>query len=263
MSEFSHTFAICAYKESEYLEECILSLKAQTYPTNIIMTTSTPNDHIRNLADKYGIPLSIREGKSDIRDDWNFAYDAAETDWVTVAHQDDRYHPDYALELKNKVSAMAHPIAFVTDYLPLKNGQAGPRDINSKIRRLLRTPIKNERRAGSKFWKRRILAFGNSICAPTVTYNKAELGSSFFTSEYKFNIDWDTFLKLADIEGQLAYVDRPLTYYRVHDGATSKEFIENHLREKDDEAMFLKFHPAWMVKLIMVFYRKAYDTYGS
>ena len=40
-----HTFVICAYKESAYLEECILSLKQQTVKSNIIMITSTPNNN--------------------------------------------------------------------------------------------------------------------------------------------------------------------------------------------------------------------------
>ena len=94
-----HTFAICAYKESEFLEECILSLVNQTVKTNIIMATSTPNDYIKNLANKYQIPLFIRNGKSDIRDDWNFAYNSADTEWVTIAHQDDRYNPAYVEEM--------------------------------------------------------------------------------------------------------------------------------------------------------------------
>ena len=38
---------------------------------------------------------NIREGKSDIKDDWNYAYNLASTDYVTVAHQDDVYHKDY------------------------------------------------------------------------------------------------------------------------------------------------------------------------
>jgi hypothetical protein len=88
------------------------------------------------------------------------------------------------------------------------------------------------------------------------------LGTSFFSSELKFNIDWDTFLKLADTDGAMAYVDKPLTFYRVHDGATSKEFIVNHTRELDDRAMFEKFWPKWMVSIIMLFYKKAYDTYN-
>ena len=151
-----HTFAICAYKESEYLEECIVSLENQTLKSNIIMTTSTPNSYIRDLAEKHSIPLYIRDGESDIKEDWNFAYNKAKTDWVTIAHQDDVYNESYVEEMNNKLVSISNPIAFVTDYMPIKNGKIGPRDINSKIRRLLRSPIKNNRRAGSTFWKKKI-----------------------------------------------------------------------------------------------------------
>ena len=49
MSNFDHTFVICAYKESPYLEECILSLKQQVKKTKIIMVTSTPNELISSM----------------------------------------------------------------------------------------------------------------------------------------------------------------------------------------------------------------------
>ena len=265
---FDHTFSICAYKESPYLEKCIKSIMNQTLKTKVIMVTSTPNDYIRNLAEKYKIELLVRDGKSDIRDDWNFAYDSADTKWVTVAHQDDLYGKRYAEEISRKIEKVSKKhfkkdlLAVLTDYIPIKNDKIGKRDINSKIRRFLRTPLKSDRLAGTKFWKKAVLSLGNSICCPTVTYNKDVLGDSFFTSELKFNIDWDTFYKLAEIKGIFAYVDKPITFYRVHDDATSKEFIENHLREKDDIYMFSKFWPKWIVKIIMVFYKKAYDTYN-
>ena len=262
MENISHTFAICAYKESEYLEKCIQSLKQQTIKTNIIMTTSTPNEYIKDLAQKYDIPLLVRTGQSDIRDDWNFAYDSAQTEWVTIAHQDDEYNKYYVEEMMKKTVGITDAIAFVSDYMPIKNGNIGPRDINSKIRRLLRMPLKINIFARSRFWKKRILCLGNSICCPAVSYRKSVLGKSYFTSELKFNIDWDTFLKLADEKGTFAYVDKPLTYYRVHDGATSKEFIVDNRREKEDRYMFSKFWPKWIVNIIMIFYKKAYETYN-
>lgn len=262
MSEsFSHTFAICAYKESPYLEDCVKSLLKQTFKTNVIMTTSTPNDYIKNIADKYHIKLYIRDGKSDIRDDWNFAYNTADTDWVTIAHQDDMYSPEYAEKLCKAVGRIENAIAFLSDYIPIKHGNIGPRDKNSKIRRFLRSPLKNKKFASTHFWKRAVLSLGNSICCPSVTYHKSILGESFFTSELKFNIDWDTFLKFSEIDGTLVYVDKPLTFYRISDESTSKEFIENHLREKDDTYMFRKFWPEWIVKIIMHFYKAAYKTY--
>ena len=48
-----HTFVICAYKESEYLEECIKSIKNQSIKSKVIITTSTDNLFIRELAEKY------------------------------------------------------------------------------------------------------------------------------------------------------------------------------------------------------------------
>lgn len=55
----SHTFAICAYKQSPYLEECICSLTAQTVKRYIIIATSTPNDYIKALAEKYHLSYYI------------------------------------------------------------------------------------------------------------------------------------------------------------------------------------------------------------
>ena len=39
----NHTFAICAYKESPFLEECILSLLDQTVPF-LRSVSTTPDD---------------------------------------------------------------------------------------------------------------------------------------------------------------------------------------------------------------------------
>ena len=58
-----HTFVICAYKESRYLEECIISLKKQTVKSEILMVTSTPNAFISGMAEKYNIPLIVNEGE--------------------------------------------------------------------------------------------------------------------------------------------------------------------------------------------------------
>ena len=51
----NHTFAICAYKESPYLEECITSLMEQTVKSEIFIATSTPNKYIDDIAAKYNL----------------------------------------------------------------------------------------------------------------------------------------------------------------------------------------------------------------
>lgn len=261
----THTFSICAYQESPYLEACINSILNQRVKSNVILCTSTPNEHIKALSSKYNIPLFIRSGTSSIKDDWSFAYDCANTDFVTIAHQDDKYHPDYTRELYNKTSkySLNDTIIFLTDYLPLKHENCVKRDINSRLRKLLRSPLKIKYLSNKRWCKKIILSLGNSICCPSVTYNKNKLTKSPFTSDFQFNIDWDTFLKLADENGYFVYSSKPLTYYRIHNGATSKQFIQDKKREYEDTCMFQKFWPDWLVKIIMHFYKYAYKTYDN
>ena len=94
-TEKLHTFAVCAYKESEYLEECVRSLLGQTVKSSILIATSTPNDSIKAVAEKYELPLCVNEGPSSIAYDWNFAYSKVQTPYLTIAHQDDVYPVSY------------------------------------------------------------------------------------------------------------------------------------------------------------------------
>ena len=44
-----HTFVICAYGDSPFLEDCINSLLSQTVKSNIILYTSTPSVFIDSI----------------------------------------------------------------------------------------------------------------------------------------------------------------------------------------------------------------------
>lgn len=258
----NHTFAVCAYKESPYLDECVRSLVEQTVKTKIAIYTSTPNNYIKDIAKKYGVPVYVNpDGGKGIQADWNFAYNSANTRYVTVAHQDDVYDKDYVKALLRSVGRYDDWSIFYVDYTPIKDGDCSKRDVNSRIRRFLRWPVKNKDKADRKWRKKLSLCLGNTIVCPLVTYNKDRLGDDVFTSEYDFNLDWDTFYKLACQPGRFLYVDKVLGHYRVHDGATSKEFIETHKRVDEDISMFEKFWPRRFVRLIMVFYKLAYKTY--
>lgn len=258
----NHTFAVCAYKESPYLDECVRSLVSQTRRTNVEIYTSTPNELIYEVGKKYNVPVYVNpDGGRGIQADWNYAYNHAETDYVTVAHQDDVYDREYVRALLSCIRSYDDWSIFYTDYTPIKNGDSSRRDANSRIRRLLRWPVKRSNKADSVRRKKLSLCMGNTIVCPLVTYNKARLGESIFTSEYGFNLDWDTFYKLACMPGRFLYMDTVLGHYRVHDEATSKEFIDSHNREAEDLSMFEKFWPKWVARLIMIPYRLAYRTY--
>lgn len=255
-----HSFIICAYKESPYLEKCIQSLKKQTVQTEIVICTSTPNKYISDLANKYKIKLYIREGESDIQNDWNYACEITDSDWVTVAHQDDLYNRHYAEYIHKNINKYSDAIMLFTGYKPIHNGKVS-NDINCKLRRLLRLPMKIDFLSDKKIFKRGILAFGNSICCSSVTYNRRMIPGKIFTSQLRFSLDWDTYAKLAFLKGRFVYIDCPLTYFRIHEEATTAYYIKSNRREEEDMYMFRQFWPEFICRLIIKAYKLAYKNY--
>lgn len=279
MSEIFHTFAVCAYKDSPYLEACIRSLKQQTEPAEIICCTSTPSPYIERIAEKYRVPLFVREGKSNIREDWMFAYEKASGRFVTIAHQDDIYHREYAARLKRAWEKHSDLLVFASDYVTLKMNSvihsadakeaasAGKTEQLKRfslvwlVKKVLRLPLRLTRLADQCWLKRSCLIFGNSVCCPSCSYHKAEIGMDLFRSEYVFALDWDNLYELAAKEGRFICDEKPLIAYRVHDEAATKACMEDRRRTEEEIAMFRKIWPDWVVRLLMHFYKKAYDAY--
>ena len=135
-----HTFAVCAYRDSPYLEACIRSLKGQSVPSDIILCTSTPSPYIMDMADKYGIPVHVREGKSSIMDDWNFAYHMADSSLVTIAHQDDLYQKDYGKLLLESWKRYPDMTLFTGGYTVVKGDTLVKFEKVEFVKRFLRLP---------------------------------------------------------------------------------------------------------------------------
>ena len=255
-----HTFAICAYKESPYLEDCIKSVINQDIKTNIVIASSTKNKYIDNLAIKYNIKCFYRNGKSDIQDDWNFAVSCCKTELVTVAHQDDIYEPNYAKNILEYYTG--EELMFTTDnYYYINNKKVDEK--NLKVKRLLKTPLRIPFLCNIRWVRKLTLSLGNTVQCPSATYNKNLIKGDIFTSDLKFGLDWDTFLKIYKMRGKIKYIPKKLMSCRISNESTTKSSMLNDLRIKEDNIMFNKFWPKPITKLIMKFYVKCYDVYDK
>ena len=248
-SSQDHTWALSAYGESPYLEECIRSLKAQTVRSRIILSTSTPSAYIDEIAGRYAIPVFSHEGGG-IGRDWNAAYDRTETGLVTIAHQDDLYEPAYTEEMLKAVNRAKDPILFFSDYEELRNGERVHDNKNLKIKRLMLVPLKTEALWNSRFVRRRILSFGSAICCPSVTYVKTKDGDTIFSTEMKVSLDWDQWEKQSRKKGAFVYSPKVLMLHRVHEGSETTRLIEDHTRSREDLEMFRRFWPEPAARLI-------------
>lgn len=259
--KYKHVFAICAYKDSPYLERCIRSLKAQTAASHIIICTSTPSRYIDELAWNYGIKVFVRHGESSIKEDWNFAYSSADGELVTIAHQDDMYHKDYARELLAAYRDYPDMTVFTTDYVIVKKGRLITGDKMLWIKRLLRLPLRVPSLNHRTWVKKSVLMLGNSICCPATSYQKKMLGEPLIQCDYSFALDWANMLRLAELPGRFICRERPLLFYRVHQDATTKACIRDNCRALEEEEMFCRFWPAPVARWIMGFYQSAYKEY--
>lgn len=259
-TEKDHTFVICAYKESPFLEECILSIKGQDVLGNIILATATPNEHIRGLAQKYDIELSINVNGGGIAKDWNYGIDVAKTKLVTLAHQDDIYMSDYLKEMLKQINDSKHPLVAFSDYGEKRDSQIVKKSKLLKVKQIMLSPLRSKYLQDSIWVRRRILSMGSAICCPAVTIVKENLELPIFKEGMKSNLDWEAWENISKEKGTFVYCNKILMLHRIHSESTTSQIIGDNSRIKEDYVMFCKFWPKWIAKIILVFYKKAEES---
>ena len=262
-----HIFAISAYGESPYIEECIRSLFAQEEKSEVILCTSTPSPYLEKITAKYGIPCYVREGESSLNDDWNYCIRCAASlgaDLVTVAHQDDLYRSSYAKEVIHAVKKYENRVPVLLVFTGAGNIKATGEPVSGtaeKVKKVLRVFLKLSLFNRSVFFKLLSLSFGNPVPCPTCTYHLRMTGEPVFHSQSRFVIDWETLLELSGKKGRIVCVEKPLVDIRIHSGAESAREAGNGGRRKEEEKVLRKLHTAPVAALIMHFYRHAQDVY--
>ena len=265
MEQVLHTFAICAYGESPYLSQCIRSLKLQKVRSEIILCAAEESAFLREMSERFDIPLFIRGGAPDIREDWLFAWRCARGRFVTLAHQDDIYRKNYTEELIRAYGRFPDMSVFVSDYMTIRmeNGRAVDDTLNAVwlVKKVLRVPLRLRGLADLSAIKKSGVIFGNALCCPTCTYRKEWFGDEMFLSGYKFALDWENLYRLAGEKGRFVVCEKPLLAYRVHEDAATMRSIRSSERAGEEEAMFRQMLPGKAAEYLMKAYRLAYREY--
>lgn len=253
-------FVIPAYKNSSHIEECISSLLAQEVPSDILICTSTPSLFLKEVSQKYDIPLLINpNGSQGIAADWNFAYQCADADLVVIAHQDDIYLPSFS----QQAYAIFHAnprlgIAF-TDCLELLDGQVMAWHNRGLVKKILReSAFIGCNTTNNRVRLRALLSLGCPISCPSVIFNKKELSKFAFSSRYQINLDWEAWAKLAKSMIIFGYIRKRLIIHRVHPESENQISLKDGRRLDEDLQMFSYFWPSWMVRFLSALYRFGY-----
>jgi glycosyltransferase involved in cell wall biosynthesis len=255
-----HTFAIPVYRAAPNLEALIESLRAQNgVRSEILIASSTPSAELDAVARRYSLPLHINPQSIGIAADWNFAFGAARTEFVTLAHQDDVFAPAYSAQLAGALRRHPGAMFAFCDYSEHTPIGARSTNLNLRIKRSLRwlafgadECITEPRR------KVRLLALGNPICCPSVMFNRAALVDFRFPDGFQTNLDWMAWLELARKPGGFIYVDELLVSKGIHAGSETTATIANRTREREDRAIFDTLWPRPVAAALASLYKIGY-----
>lgn len=253
--ELLHTFMICAYKESDYLEECIQTCLNQSSVIEgascVSLYTSTPNPFIQELCEKYGIKMFSKSGGG-IGKDWNNSLSFVETKYATIAHQDDVYLSEYGSQIIKTFEKHSDSNIVFTDYSEIdQNSNLRSRNINLKIKT---SGLHIMNLLPTKGYQRRVYAFGNFICCPAVSYNMSRLHDFSFDESLKMTLDWDAWERIMRRKGSIHYISNKLMYHRIHEESETTVNTNDHTREKEEQAMYRRYWGKGVTNLLMKFY---------
>lgn len=256
----SHVFVVPAYGRSPHLRDCLESLRGQTRPSPIVISTSTPYPELDRVAQEYGARLVTHSPNAGIGHDWNHALSQARADWATIAHQDDVYLPAFTEETLAVAARYPEARMVMTGYSELLDGRVRSSTPMLGIKRLLlELGFLGREQIVGRGAKRRLLKFGCPIPCPAVSLRLAS-AVPCFREDLKVNLDWEAWLRLADEDGGFAYVRRSLMLHRIHTGSETSDGIRMGVRGREDLMMFQALWPAPIARLLARAYATSYQT---
>lgn len=261
MDKKEHTFAILAYKESPYLVECIDSIKRQTMPSEVFIATSTSSQFLDRISRKSNIALYVNTAQEGIASDWSFAYKKARSKYLTLAHQDDIYLPQYTQQCIAKTRRHNDCLIVFPDYFELINGGKKGLSVKLAIKRLLLLAFFLKPSIRSCLIRRLVLSFGTPIQCSSVMYHKDAIGDFEFSKNFRCNMDWDAWLRLAQKKGSFVFVNQKLMCHRLHKDSQTYRMIVKKDRQKEEQLIFERLWPKSIARLLSCLYSHASHLY--
>lgn len=256
-----HSFAVMAYGDSPFLIQCLDSLKSQTIKSQIFIATSTVSDYILDIAKKYEVNVFVTEPGQGIAHDWNFSLHSARTKYVTLAHQDDLYLPEYTETCLASAEKFKDTLICFTNYAEIVAGKTRSANLLLRVKRFilfLFMPFRKYIR--SKRWKKTILAIGSPISTPSVMYHLENLDNFQFSPEFSVSIDWDAWSRMAEMKGRFVYITKTLMRHRIHSGSATTAGIHAKLRQQEDLRMYKRYWPGFIARLLVRLYARSYKS---
>ncbi len=253
-----HDFMVVAFGDSPFLADCLHSLRSQTRASRVTVTTSTPSPFIAGVAHDFAASVIINPRRQSIANDWNFALRSARARYVTLAHQDDVYAPDFLEHSLAALTGLANSVFCFTGSQEIRDDGAPRSSKLSVVKHLLDRAILGKRTRVGGARLRAFLSLGNPLACSSVTFDRRRIGAFAFSNEYRSNLDWDAWLRLLESGGVFARLPEPLVGRRRNELTATSRLILEGVRQREDLALFRRLWPSPVGEIIAQTYRASY-----
>lgn len=247
-----------AHGDSPFLDGCLRSLRAQSRPSDILVTTSTPSTFIEQAAAAHGVRVLVNPCSQGIAADWNFALTATKTPRVTLAHQDDIYFPTFAARSLGLLDQHPEAVACFTGYEEIEDDGRVTRSRLSLVKHLLERAVLGRATLAQVARLRAFLSLGNPLPCSSVTFDRDRLGEFRFSDGLSSNLDWDAWLRLCEQGRPLARTAQRLVGRRHNALTATSRLIRDGIRQREDLMMFRRLWPGPLAQAIAWAYRASY-----
>jgi hypothetical protein len=256
--EPGHAFVVMAHGDSPFLADCIRSLRSQTRPSAITVTTSTPSAFVRDVARDFACGLIVNPRRDGIASDWNFALRATPARYVTLCHQDDVYLPLFLERSLGRLEPCRDATLCFTGYTQITDDGSPTRSlVSTVIHGLERATLGNQSRL-SPGRLRAFLALGNPLPCSSVTFDRSRLGAFRFCDRFQSNLDWDAWLRLSRRGDIFVREPSKLVGRRRNALTATSRLIAEGVRRREDLQMFRRLWPTPIAEIVASLYRCGY-----
>lgn len=255
-----HQFVVLAFGESPFLEKCLENILSQDVPAGeVLISTSTPSAFLADTSARYGVRLAVNANRRTIGADWNFAMDQATAPWVTLAHQDDIYLPDYAEAIRRAIAAHPDAVMVIPWFREFAGGGVRPWNLTHLVKYLhflrafgLKDALSSPQR------KLRLLSLGNPVPCGGVALRRER--APRFDERLSFTLDWQAWLEAARGPGEFVFIRKAVMCRRIHSDSATTACTQSGSRRMEELEVFRRLWPHWAAGWIAALYRAAYRT---
>jgi glycosyltransferase involved in cell wall biosynthesis len=238
------TFAIPFYSGMRYLPRALDSVRAQTDPNwRALVCDDGDTDGVEALVRGYG-DERIRYFKNarnlGMAGNWNRCLELADSDLVTLLHDDDQLLPTYCALMRAAAASAPAAAAFFCRARVIDSTSAPKFSFPDAYKRLINPALRRASLTGEPGL--RALLRGNFITCPTLCYRRSSLGEIRFDARWKFVLDLDLTVRLIVDGKELIGLPEVAYLYRRHDANATVGYTRTLFRFREESEMYDQLH---------------------